>query len=117
MADSIFELMFESYELPPPEAVADLDDLGLLDTMELATALETVAIDVQVAVMRELCRRQVRAAAMTRPTPSLTGAEQHVALFLHAIPNRVHNGRHLGSTKRFGAGDEPVGQLDRHCVG
>ncbi|MFL6084674.1 MAG: hypothetical protein ACJ74F_16060 [Mycobacterium sp.] len=61
--------MFESYELPPPEAVADLDDLGLLDTMELATALETVAIDVQVAVKRELCMRQVRAAAMTRPTP------------------------------------------------
>ena len=52
--------MFESFELPPPEAVAGLDDLGLLDTMELATVLETMAVDVQVAVIREICRRQVR---------------------------------------------------------
>jgi hypothetical protein len=43
--------MFDSIELPPPEAIADLDDFGLLDTMELATTLETVAIDVQVAVI------------------------------------------------------------------
>jgi hypothetical protein len=62
--------MFESIELPPPEAIADLDDFGLLDTMELATTLETVAIDVQVAVIRELCRRQVRPAAGTGPMPS-----------------------------------------------
>jgi hypothetical protein len=43
--------MFDSIELPPPEAIADLDDFGLLDAMELATTLETVAIDVQVAVI------------------------------------------------------------------
>jgi len=60
--------MFDTFELPPPEAVASLDDLGLLDTMELATMLESVAVDVQVAVMRELCRRRVREAAVTRPT-------------------------------------------------
>jgi hypothetical protein len=64
-----FEHMFDSYELPPPEAVASLDDLGLLDTMEVATVVETLAVDVQAAVIREICRRQVRAAAGTRPTP------------------------------------------------
>jgi hypothetical protein len=61
--------MFDSFELPPPEAVAGLDDLGLLDTMELATVLETMAVDVQAAVIREICRRQVRGTAGTRPTP------------------------------------------------
>jgi len=61
--------MFDSFELPPPQAVASLDDMGLLDTMELATVLETIAVDVQVAVIQEICRRQVRGAARTRPTP------------------------------------------------
>jgi hypothetical protein len=61
--------MFDSFELPPPEAVAGLDDLGLLDTMELATVLETMAVDVQAAVIREICRRQVRGTAGTGPTP------------------------------------------------
>jgi hypothetical protein len=61
--------MFDSFELPPPEAVAGLDDTGLLDTMELATVLETIAIDVQLAVIREICRREVRGTAGTRPAP------------------------------------------------
>jgi len=61
--------MFESYELPPPEAVAGLDDVGLLDTMELATVLETIAVDVQVAVIREICRRRIGPTARSRPTP------------------------------------------------
>jgi hypothetical protein len=61
--------MFESYELPPPEAVGGLDDRGLLGTMELATVLETLAVDVQAAVILELCRRQVRTTAATCPTP------------------------------------------------
>jgi len=65
----MFARMFESIELPPPEAIAGLDDFGLLDTMELATTLETVAIDVQIAVIEELCRRQVRQAAGTGPPP------------------------------------------------
>jgi hypothetical protein len=69
-----FESMFESFQLPPPEAVAGLDDLGLLDTMELATVLETMAVDVQVAVIREICSRQVRRSAGTRPTPPRTRA-------------------------------------------
>ncbi len=65
----MFVRMFESYELLLPEAVAGLDELGLLNTMELATVLETMAVDVQVAVIQEICRRQVRGAARTRPTP------------------------------------------------
>jgi hypothetical protein len=65
----MFARMFESYELPPLEAVAGLDELVLLNTMELATVLETMAVDVQVAVMRELCRRRVRTSAGTHPTP------------------------------------------------
>jgi hypothetical protein len=64
-----FEYMFDSFELPPPQAVAGLDDIGLMDTMELATVLETMAVDVQVAVIQEICRRQVRGAGGTRPTP------------------------------------------------
>jgi hypothetical protein len=64
-----FGFMFESIELPPPEAVAGLDEHGLLATMELATVLETMAVDVQVAVIREICRRQMRTTAGTRPTP------------------------------------------------
>ena len=64
-----FTRMFGSIELPPPEAIGGLDDFGLLDTMELATTLETVAIDVQIAVIRELCRRQGRPAAGTGPPP------------------------------------------------
>jgi hypothetical protein len=64
-----FASMFDSFELPPPEAVAGLDDIGLIDTMELATVLETLAVDVQIAVIQEICRRRVRGAAGTRPTP------------------------------------------------
>jgi len=64
-----FTRMFGSIELPPPEAIGGLDDFGLLDTMELATTLETVAIDVQIAVIRELCRRQGHPAAGTGPPP------------------------------------------------
>jgi hypothetical protein len=64
-----FERMFDSFELPPPEAVAGLDDMGLLDTMELATVLETIAVDVQLAVIEEICMRQVRGTAGTRPKP------------------------------------------------
>jgi hypothetical protein len=70
----MFARMFDSFELLPPGAVAGLDDTGLLDTMELATVLETIAVDVQVAVMREMFRRQVRGTAGTRPTPPRTRA-------------------------------------------
>jgi hypothetical protein len=67
-------LMFESFELPPPEAVADLDDLGLLDTMALATMVETAAFEVRTAVISEIYTRQLR--ATSRPKP----ARPHAAL-------------------------------------
>jgi hypothetical protein len=35
----IFEPMFDSFELPPPEAVAGLDELGLLDTKVASPSL------------------------------------------------------------------------------
>ena len=59
--------MFDSFELPPPQAVTGLDDIGLIDTMELATVLETMAVDVQVAVIQEICRRQIRGAGWDAP--------------------------------------------------
>jgi hypothetical protein len=62
----MFARMFDTYELPPPEAVAGLDDLGLLDTMEVATVVETLAVDVQAAVFREIYRRQLRGTTDTR---------------------------------------------------
>ena len=36
-------IMFETIELRGPETVPDLDDLGLLDAMALATVVETAA--------------------------------------------------------------------------
>jgi hypothetical protein len=60
--------MFESFELPTPEAVADLDDLGLLDTMALATMVETAAFEVRTAAIQEIYTRQLR--ATSRPTPT-----------------------------------------------
>jgi hypothetical protein len=68
LSDSL-EPMFDSFELPPPEAVAGMDDLGLLDAMEVAAVLETLAVDVQVAVFKEICRRRVRGTAGTHPAP------------------------------------------------
>jgi hypothetical protein len=68
-----FASMFDSFELSVPAAVAGLDDIGLIDTMELATVLETLAVDVQIAVIREICRRQVRGA--TGRTPAHVPAE------------------------------------------
>jgi hypothetical protein len=64
----MFATMFESFELPTPEAVASLDDVGLLDTMALATVVETAAFEVRSAAIHEIYVRQMRAA--TRPTPS-----------------------------------------------
>jgi len=62
--------MFETIELPGPETVPDLDDLGLLDAMALATVVETAAIDVRVAAIREIYRRGLRAATGSAPKPS-----------------------------------------------
>ena len=64
------EIMFESVELPSPDVIADLDDLELLDAMAVATVVETAAIDVRIAVIEEIYRRQMRATAGTRPQPA-----------------------------------------------
>jgi hypothetical protein len=61
--------MFESIELPNADVVADLDDVGLLDAMALATVVETAAIDVRVAAIREIYQRGLGAIAGTRPKP------------------------------------------------
>jgi hypothetical protein len=62
--------MFETIELPLPDAVINLDDLGLLDAMALATLVETAAIDVRVAAVREIYRRGLGSAAGSAPTPT-----------------------------------------------
>ena len=62
--------MFETVELPGPETVPDLDDLGLLDAMAVATLIETAAVDVRVAAIREIYRRGLRATAGPAPKPS-----------------------------------------------
>ena len=61
--------MFETIELPDADVVADLDDLGLLDAMALATVVETAAIDVRVAAIREIYRRGLGSIAGPRPNP------------------------------------------------
>ncbi|MBE1550114.1 hypothetical protein GGC64_004154 [Mycobacterium sp. OAS707] len=62
--------MFETIDLPGPETFPDLDDLGLLDAMLLATVVETAAMDVRVAAIQEIYRRGLRAATGSAPTPS-----------------------------------------------
>jgi hypothetical protein len=63
--------MFESIELPFPEDVAGLDDVGLLDAMAVATVVETAAIDVRIAAIHEIYRRNMSSTAGTgaKPTP------------------------------------------------
>ena len=67
-------IMFETIELPGPETVRDLDDLGLLDAMALATVVETAAIDVRLAAIREIYRRGLGVAAGSAPAPSRPSA-------------------------------------------
>jgi hypothetical protein len=66
--------MFETIELPEAGSVADLDDLGLLDAMALATVVETAAIDVRIAAIREIYRRGLGSVASTRPNPTRRSA-------------------------------------------
>jgi hypothetical protein len=61
--------MFDSYELPQPDEIAGLSDAGLFDAMTMATLMETAAIEVRLAAIEEICVRQLRAPATTRPTP------------------------------------------------
>ena len=63
------EPMFESMELPHPDEVAGMDDVGLLDALALATVVETTAIDLRIAAIQEIYLRGLRSGAGTRPQP------------------------------------------------
>jgi hypothetical protein len=62
--------MFEAIELPAPETLASLDDLGLVDAVDTATLVESLAMEVRVAAIQEMYTRQLEAVAGTGPTPS-----------------------------------------------
>jgi hypothetical protein len=62
--------MFESFELPAPATLASLDDLGLVDAVDTATLVESLAMEVRVAAIQEMYTRQLEAVAATGPTPS-----------------------------------------------
>jgi hypothetical protein len=63
----MFASMFESYVLPAPRMVAALDDVALLDAISVATAVETLAVDLRRAVFEEIVRRRTRSTPATRP--------------------------------------------------
>jgi hypothetical protein len=62
--------MLDAIELPKPEDVGALDDLGLVDAMAVATVVERAAIQVRIAAMREIYERQLRAPVPSRPPQS-----------------------------------------------
>jgi hypothetical protein len=59
--------MFESIEMPSPEAMAGLDDLGLVDAVATATLVESLAVEVRIAAIQEMYTRQLSTRAPTRP--------------------------------------------------
>jgi hypothetical protein len=61
--------MFESIELPHPEDVAGLDDVGLLDAMAVAAVVETAAIDVRFSAIEEIYRRNMAPVVGSGSTP------------------------------------------------
>ena len=46
-----------------------MDDVGLLNTMALATVVETTAIDLRIAALQEIYLRGLRSSAGSRPQP------------------------------------------------
>jgi hypothetical protein len=62
--------MFETIELPAPETLASLDDLGLVDAVDTATLVESLAMEVRVAAIQEMYTRQLEAVAGAGPTPA-----------------------------------------------
>jgi hypothetical protein len=46
--------MFESYELPGPDEITGLDELGLVDAVAIATLMESAASEVRLAAMKEM---------------------------------------------------------------
>jgi hypothetical protein len=61
--------MFESIELPAPATLAALDDLGLVDAVDTATLVESLAMEVRVAAIEEMYARQLGAVAGTGSAP------------------------------------------------
>jgi hypothetical protein len=61
--------MFESIELPAPATLAALDDLGLVDAVDTATLVESLAKEVRVAAIEEMYTRQLDAVAGTGSAP------------------------------------------------
>jgi hypothetical protein len=59
--------MFESIEIPSPESMAGLDDLGLVDALATATLVESLAVEVRIAAIEEMYARQLSRRAPTRP--------------------------------------------------
>jgi hypothetical protein len=74
--------MFESLELPSPAMLASLDDLGLVDAVDTATLVESLAMEVRVAAIQEMYTRQLEAVAGAGPTPS------HLPAALPSAPRR-----------------------------
>ncbi|WP_142760712.1 hypothetical protein [Mycobacterium sp. MFM001] len=60
--------MFESYELPRRDQIAELDEVGLVDAMAVATLMESAALDVRLAAIQEMYER-LRPSASTRSSP------------------------------------------------
>jgi hypothetical protein len=60
--------MFESVELPRPDEIARLDDLGLVDAVTLAMLVESVAVEVRLAAIDEMSTR-LHPVASNRPCP------------------------------------------------
>jgi hypothetical protein len=60
--------MFESYELPGPDEIARLDDVGLVDVMALSALMESAAVEVRLAAIEEMYAR-LRPPPNTRPRP------------------------------------------------
>jgi hypothetical protein len=61
--------MFESIELPQPDDIVELDDAGLVEVMAVATLVESTALEVRLAAMKELYIRRSRGPTRTEPRP------------------------------------------------
>jgi hypothetical protein len=56
-------------ELPTPDELARLDDVGLFRTMAIAEGLESAAKHSRLAALEELYARRARSGATVRPRP------------------------------------------------
>ena len=65
-----FAIMFETFELPAPVSLGSFDDLELAAAVDTATLVESLALEVRIAVIQQMYTRQLHTTAGTRPTPS-----------------------------------------------